>query len=297
MDHFLAKCNLCPRACGVNRMFTTGYCGGGSLPKLARAALYFGEEPCISGANGSGTVFFSGCPLRCCFCQNHEISAKNFGKEVSTRRLSDIFLELQQKGAHNINLVSPTHVVPWITDSLDLISGELKIPVVYNTGGYESPRALALAKDYVQIYLPDFKFWSGELSERYSKARDYSRYASQAIEQMLRQVGPPVFAEDGLLLRGVLIRHLVLPGCYQDSLQILDWIAQNLGKDNVLVSLLNQYVPLYQSAAYPEIDRRTTTFEYQKVVDHAANLGLNGYTQKRSSATVEYIPEFNLEGV
>ncbi len=295
----VTACGLCPRLCGADRSrphAPRGLCGGGSLPRLARAALHQWEEPCISGTRGSGTVFFSGCPLGCCFCQNREISAGNFGKEVSTARLGEIFLELQEKGAHNINLVSPTQYAPWIAEALDGVRGELHIPVVCNTGGYERVETLRLLEGYVDVYLPDLKYRSGELSGRYSGAPDYFEKASAAILEMFRQVGGARMGEDGTLQKGMVIRHLCLPGARRDSWAVLEWIAGNLPREEVLVSLMSQYTP-YRPLPYKELCRRVSTFEYNTVVDKALELGLRGFMQERSSAKEEYTPPFDLEGV
>ena len=291
------SCRLCPRECGADRTGEgRGRCGGGSLPRVARAALLQWEEPCISGSRGSGTVFFSGCPLGCCFCQNREISVGNFGREISVRRLSEIFLELRDQGAHNINLVSPTQYAPWIAEALREVRGELKIPVVWNTGGYERVEALRQMEGLVDIYLPDLKYRSGELAQRYSGAADYFERASQAILEMFRQVGEIRMGEDGILEKGVVIRHLCLPGARKDSMAVLDWIAGNLPRDGILISLMSQYTP-YRTLPHKELNRRISTFEYNTVVDHALELGLDGFMQERSSAKEEYTPPFDLEGI
>ena len=294
----MQNCRLCPRNCGVNREKALGFCKEKNVLRAARAALHDWEEPCISGTQGSGTVFFSGCTLKCCFCQNHEISQGDIGKEISIVKLTDIFLSLQEQGAHNINLVTPTQFLPWILPALKAAHPLLHIPVVYNCGGYEKPEIICLLKDYVDIYLPDFKYYDSGLSLRYSGAKDYFQAASKAIPAMIEQTGPPVFDSQGLLKKGVIIRHMVLPGCRKDSSAILNWLCHNLPKDSFLLSLLSQYTPFYKSNLYPEINRRITSYEYNKVLEEAIDLGLtNGFMQEKSSAKEEYTPPFDLEGL
>ncbi|MBT9778794.1 radical SAM protein [Clostridium sp. MCC353] len=296
------SCELCPRKCRADRTKTTGYCKSGSQAKVARAALHMWEEPCISGRNGSGTVFFSGCTLGCCFCQNYSISQEGFGKEITVNQLADIFLRLQDQGAHNINLVTASQFLPSVIKALDLVKHRLSIPVVYNTGGYERTEAIDLLNGYVDIWLPDFKYYSGELAKRYSNAPDYFETASQAVAHMIEITGSPVFdCQDPkipMMKKGVIIRHMVLPGCRADSSAILRWIAGNLPKGRYYISLLSQYTPFYHSKDHPEINRRITSYEYQKVVDLALELGLDqGFMQEKSSAKEEYTPPFNLEGI
>lgn len=293
----IASCALCPRRCGADRTAGRGFCGGGPLPRVARAALHRWEEPCLSGTAGSGTVFFSGCPLRCRFCQNHDISEGNFGRDISVSRLSAIFLELQRQGAHNINLVSPTPYAPWIAEALEGAGNALRIPVVYNSGGYENVETLKMLEGRADIYLPDLKYLDEAAAVRYSSAPGYFDVAARAILEMYRQTGPAVFDARGVLQRGLVIRHLVLPGLYRDSIGILRWIAGNLPVRDIRVSLMSQYTPMHRSALYPEINRRLTTFEYEKVVDAAGELGLQGYTQRRSAARDAYTPPFDLTGV
>ena len=243
-------CTLCPRRCGANRRTATGLCGGGGTLKAARAALHFWEEPCISGTRGSGTVFFSGCALRCCYCQNYRISAEGFGKELSTRELADVFLRLQSEGAHNLNLVTAGHWLPWVLEALALARPALHIPVVYNTGGYETPEALRALSGVVDIYLTDLKYRSTALSAEYSAAPDYFSVASAAAQQMCAQTGAPVFARDGLLSRGTIVRHLALPGCVKDSEAVLDWMASSLPRGGFLTSVMSQYTPFYRAAEH-----------------------------------------------
>ena len=298
MTDIYKECNLCPRNCNVDRSVRTGFCKSGEKLKVARAALHYWEEPCISGEDGSGTVFFSGCNLNCCFCQNYNISNDCFGKEISIERLGEIFLELQDKGANNINLVTAVQYIPSIIKALDNVKHKLNIPVVYNSGGYENVSTLEMLKDYVDIYLPDIKYFDKELSKRYSRAEDYFERASEAVLNMIDNAGELKFNNKGIMERGVIVRHMVLPSYYKDSMKILNWINDNLPKDKFLISLMSQYTPFYKACDYPEINRRLTTYEYNKVVDEALRLGLDrGYIQEKSSAKEEYTPPFDLEGV
>ena len=287
-------CILCPRLCGVDRTERVGYCGSGSLPKVARAAKHHWEEPCISGTEGSGTVFFSGCTLGCVFCQNREISRGGTGREVTVEHLADIFKRLEGQGVHNLNLVTPTHFTPQILQALEL--AKPTVPVVMNCGGYERVETLRQWEGKVQVYLPDLKYFSPELSAKYSAAPDYFAVASKAIMEMHRQQ-PQLVWEGDLLKSGLIIRHLVLPGCMKDSLQILDFLDNHLPKDSFLLSLMSQYTPTENCKQFPEINRRVTTYEYRKVADRAAELGFFGFAQDRRSAKEEYTPPFNLEGV
>lgn len=287
-------CILCPRQCGVDRAERVGYCGSGSLPKVARAAKHHWEEPCISGTEGSGTVFFSGCTLGCVFCQNREISRGGTGREVTIEHLADIFKRLEGQGVHNLNLVTPTHFTPQILQALEL--AKPTVPIVMNCGGYERVETLLQWEGKVQVYLPDLKYFSPELSAKYSAAPDYFAVASKAILEMHRQQ-PKLVWEGDLLKQGLIIRHLVLPGCMKDSLQILDFLDKNLPKDGFLLSLMSQFTPTEACRTYPEINRRVTTYEYRKVADRAAELGFSGFAQDRRSAKEEYTPPFNLEGV
>lgn len=299
----IINCHLCPRNCGVNRTKTAGYCGASSAMTAARAALHLWEEPCISGTNGSGAVFFSGCSLHCCFCQNQQISQELFGKELSSRQLADVFLNLQEQGAHNINLVTATHYLPWILPALDLVKERLHIPVVYNTSGYERLETIKALNDYVDIWLPDLKYYSSELSARYSHAADYFAIASAAIQQMIAQTGAPVLDMDAscecpIMKKGVIIRHLVLPGQKEDSIRLMEWIAAELPKDQFFLSLMSQYTPISKTQKYSELNRRVTTYEYRKVVKAALSLGLEqGFAQEKSSADEKFRPPFNLEGL
>lgn len=296
------KCDLCPRKCLVDRKKgEKGICGQTENLKVARAALHFWEEPCISGDAGSGAVFFSGCPLHCVFCQNENIANGTVGKEISVERLAEIFLELQEKGANNINLVTPGHFVPQITKALDLAKQEgLKLPIVYNTSSYETVETIKRLEGYVDIYLPDFKYMSPGLSKKYSHAPDYAEVAKTAIAEMVRQTGKAVFVngdEDNLILRGTIVRHLTLPGCMEDSMQILKYLHETYG-DMIYISIMNQFTPLSNLEKYPELNRRITDEEYETLVDYAIEIGIeNGFIQEGDTAEESFIPAFDCEGV
>ena len=295
----LESCKLCPRACGVNRLQgQRGYCGMDGRIFAARAALHMWEEPCISGDKGSGAVFFTGCTLRCCFCQNHEIAAGRSGKELSIERLSGIFLELEEKGAANINLITAGHYLPQVLDALDLAKESgLQLPVVYNCGGYETVEALKLLEGYVDVYLPDLKYLEQELAARLSKAPDYPEAAKRALREMVRQTGPCVFDPEGYIQRGTIVRHLILPGHTRNSKAVLHFLRENFG-DQIYVSLMNQYTPVRQLEQSPELNRRVTGREYEKVVNEALLLGMEQvYIQEGDTAKESFIPAFDLEGI
>lgn len=287
-------CKLCPRMCNADRAKAAGYCGMSDNIKAARAGLHHWEEPCISGTRGSGTVFFSGCVMQCEYCQNHEISAGGFGREISVNRLAEIFLELQAKGAHNINLVNPTHFVPQIIQALDIAGEELKLPIVYNTGGYERVETLKLLSGYIDIYLPDIKYYSDEAA-RLSHAPDYFDTAMAAVGEMISQTGKPVF-EGELLKKGTIVRHMVLPYLYKDSIEVIKRVGERFGGD-ILFSLMSQYTPFHKAKDDPRLNRRITTFEYQKALDAVLEAGLHGFMQEKSSAKEEYTPIFDLSGI
>ena len=290
------NCSECPRQCYADRSRTIGYCRMPDKATVSRAALHMWEEPCISGGNGSGTVFFSGCSLKCVFCQNYEISHSNFGKLISTEELYNVCLDLIKAGANNINFVNPTHYIH-VLQELNSKYPPFKVPVVYNSGGYELVDSLKLLKGYVNVYLPDMKFFSGEISSKYAGASDYFEYASQAVTEMYSQVGGPVFNDKGIIQRGLIIRHLILPGNIKDSFKILDWISANLPSD-VYISIMSQYLPCGDAFKYKEINRKLTTYEYNKVLEHMDFLGLtNGYIQELNSAESSYIPQFDLTGL
>ncbi|MBR1863393.1 MAG: radical SAM protein [Ruminococcus sp.] len=292
-EKLLRECRLCPRDCGVDRTSgQKGFCGCGSRVKIARAELHRWEEPCISGKNGSGTVFFSGCSLKCCFCQNYEISDKGKGFELSCEELAETFLRLRDMCAHNIDLVTPTPYVPQIVSALDKVRGRLDIPIVYNCGGYEEMSTLELLRDRVDVFLPDLKYYSAELSAKYSGAADYFVKASAAIKKMAELTGKPVFDENGLMKKGVIVRHLVLPNGRHDSAELIRWLSENFEKDSIMVSLMSQFTPVYHAFDHKELSRRTSTFEYEYVAGLLQKTGFDGYFQQRSSADEGYIPEF-----
>ncbi len=295
-------CRLCPRNCGVKRdAGEIGICGQTDRIKAARAALHHWEEPCISGEAGSGTVFFSGCALHCVFCQNKSIASGTAGKYITIERLSEIFLELQAKGANNINLVTPGHFVPQIRKALIRAKERgLSLPIVYNTGSYEYADTLRQMEGLVDIYLPDFKYMDAGLAKRYSRAADYSDVAKTAIAEMVRQTGEAVFEggnEDGLMKRGTIVRHLVLPGCAEDSKAVIRYLYETYG-DTVYISIMNQFTPMPYLAEYPEINRRVTEAEYEEVVDYAVSVGVEcGFIQEGETAEESFIPAFDGEGI
>ena len=292
------SCTLCPRNCQVNRAAgQTGFCGMPDTVQVARASLHMWEEPCISGTNGSGTVFFTGCNLKCVFCQNHIIAIGAKGREVTSDRLAELFLMLQDKGAHNINLVTPSHFVPGIVKALTASRKQgLCIPIVYNTSGYDSVETLAMLEGLVDIYLPDFKYVSSALSTRYSHAADYFDVACKSLAEMWRQVGEPVFDGD-MLTKGIIVRHLLLPGCTEDSKAVIRYLYETYG-DRIFISIMNQYTPLPHVASYPELDRKVTEAEYDEVVDYAIELGVEqGFIQEGDTAEESFIPEFDFRGI
>ncbi len=300
MLELLKECRLCPRECGVNRLEgQRGRCGAvGETVKVARAALHYWEEPCISGSRGSGAVFFSYCPLGCVYCQNREISRGDAGKEIAVSRLAEIFLELQGKQAHNINLVTPTHYVPQIILALrEAKEKGLSIPVVFNCGGYEKPETLKLLEGLVDVWLPDFKYVSTEHAAKYSGAADYLENAKAALSEMVRQAGKPVFDIHGIMTRGVIVRHLVLPGMSKESKKILRYLHRTYG-DRIYLSIMSQFTPLENVRDYPEIDRTVTESEYENLLDFAVNIGIeNAYIQEGGTADESFIPPFDCEGV
>lgn len=292
-------CRLCPRSCRADRSRgKTGYCGMDGTLRLARAALHMWEEPCISGTRGSGTVFFTGCGLRCIYCQNREIALGRQGKAITVERLADIFLELEQKGAANINLVTGTQYVPQILTALEGAKARgMKLPVVYNTSGYERPEILRLLEGYVDIYLPDCKYMEASLAEAFSHAPDYPEVVKRALAEMFRQVGPPKLDAKGYARKGMIVRHLILPGHTTNSRKVLEYLYRTFG-DDIMISIMNQYTPVYPQEKFPELNRRVTGREYNKVLDYAISLGIvNAYTQEGETAEESFIPEFDFEGV
>ncbi|MBQ8967953.1 radical SAM protein [Ruminococcus sp.] len=289
----LKSCTLCPRKCGADRLAgKSGFCHAGAKARIARAALHMWEEPPVSGKNGSGTVFFSGCNLQCCFCQNYEISEFCKGFELTSEELADTFLMLQDKGAHNINLVTAAPYVPVILEALDIAGDRLTIPIVYNSGGYESLETLEMLRGKVDIFLPDLKYYSPQLSAEYSGAADYFDKASRALIKMWELAGPPVFDENGMLRRGVIVRHLVLPNCRHDSAKLVGWLADSFTPQEILVSLMSQYVPMHKAMDIKALSRRTSTFEYNYICNMVSACGFDGYFQQRGSAEEKYVPEF-----
>ena len=293
----MMSCSACPRKCRAERgeYRGSGACGEGLLPRVARAELHMWEEPCVSGTVGSGTVFFSGCALRCVYCQNASISLGGYGKEISVPRLREIYSELIAQGAHNINLVNPTHFIKSVGESL---TGGFSVPVVYNTSGYESVSSLKELDGKVQVYLTDLKYALPEPATRYSKAPDYPETAKKAILEMYRQTKEYEIDGGGLIKKGVIIRHLVLPENIENTLRVIDWVSEAFSPGEVLFSLMSQYTPSGNSSNYPELQRRLTAEEYKEVSDYLEKSEIyDGYFQELSSAAEEYIPPFDLTGV
>lgn len=297
----MERCNLCPRNCDVARkQGQVGVCGvAGDGIVGARAALHMWEEPCISGERGSGTVFFSGCPLRCVYCQNYQIARAEIGKSIRVERLSEIFLELQnEKQAENINLVTPTHYTMEIIEAISIAKKQgLHIPIVYNCSGYEKVETLKKLEDIVDIYLTDFKYVDKSLAARYSKAPDYPEVAREALAEMVRQVGEPKFDEREMMTKGVIVRHLVLPNAVENAKEVVRYVYETYG-NQVFLSLMNQYTPLPQVKEYPEINRKVTEDEYDEVVDYAIEIGVEqGFIQEGETAEESFIPAFDYEGI
>lgn len=295
----LINCCMCPRNCRVNRTEgKTGFCRAGANPKVALASVHMWEEPCISGTKGSGTVFFSHCNLKCVFCQNFDISQQDFGKEVTIGELAKLFINQQSKGVHNINLVSPAQYLAQIRQALSMAKQNgLNIPVIYNTNGYESVEGIKSLEGLIDVYLPDFKYAENGLAKKYSGANDYFEKASEAVLEMYSQIGIPVFDGSGIIKKGLIIRHLVLPGQLGNSKKVLGWIDANLPKE-VYVSLMCQYTPMYKASDFPELKRKLYKKEYEEIIDYFLKIGLkNGFVQEQSSAKEKYTPKFNLKGV
>lgn len=297
--HLMEACRLCPRECDVNRLEgKKGFCGVDAKVMVARAALHMWEEPCISGTKGSGAVFFSGCGLRCCFCQNHDIAIGSRGLAVSVERLGEIFLELKEKGAANINLVTGAHYVPQIIEALKLARMQgMDLPVVYNSSGYEKLETLKLLEGYVDIYLPDLKYMEPDLAQKFSHAPDYVERAKAAIKEMVRQSGSCQFGEDGYIRRGTIVRHLILPGHTKNSRKVLRYLHETYGEE-IYISIMNQYTPVREFGEFKELNRKVTKREYEKVLDTAVEMGIqNGFIQEGETASESFIPEFDYEGV
>ena len=282
-------CNLCPRKCNALRTEHSGdgFCKAGTMPVVARVAPHFGEEPCISGTKGSGTVFFSGCTMKCVYCQNYEISDGHKGRAITAKELADCYKDLEAQGVHNINLVTADHYAPAVKESLEIYKPS--VPIVYNCSGYTSPATLALLDGLIDIYLPDFKYADDMLAVKYSSAPNYVNTASAAIKEMLFQVGVPQFDSNGMMKKGVIVRHLILPSHTKNSIEVLDLLKRSFGSQ-VLVSLMCQYVPVGRASDFPKLNRTITRREYDKVKSELFDLGLNGFTQDLSSASTDFIP-------
>lgn len=299
MLDMLKNCRLCPRNCGINRLEgSLGFCKSGKNVRVARVSLHNWEEPCISGKTGSGTIFFSDCNLRCPFCQNYQISSEGVGKEISIERLSDLFLEQQEIGAHNINLVTPTHYVPQIIKALDIAkSNGLNIPIIYNTNSYENIETIKALKGYIDVYLPDLKYFNDKYSLKYSNAPSYFHHASKAIKEMITQVREIKINSEGLIEKGVLIRHLMLPGLLFDSKKVIDYIYTTF-KDSVYISIMNQYTPMYNSSNFPEINKPLNPKHYDSIINYCLSIGVkNAFIQENGTCSKSFIPEFDLRGI
>ncbi len=297
----MTLCYICPHRCGVDRPETMsssgtfGSCGCGMKPIVARAGLHMWEEPCISGTRGSGTVFFSGCNLHCIFCQNHKISCEDFGKEITIEHLQKIYQDLIAQGAHNINLVTPTHFAQAIIESL---KEKLSVPVVYNTSGFETIDTLRKLQGKVQIYLPDFKYSDDLAAIKYSNAPDYFRITAAAIKEMYRQTGEYIIDDEGILQSGVVIRHLILPGLIDNSKHVIDWVAETFKQGQVLFSLMHQYIPCGDAAKYPEINRTVSKAEYEEIEAYLFASGIeDGFVQDGDAASCDFIPDFDGTGI
>lgn len=288
----LEKCNLCPRNCNVNRTKEVGFCMANDKLTIARADLHFFEEPCISGTKGSGTIFFTYCNLKCVFCQNYQISKEHIGKEISIERFSDICIDLQNKGALNINLVTPTHYIPLIKEGLIKAKEKgLNIPIIYNTSSYENVESLKLLEGLIDIYLPDFKYWNDDIAIKYSKAFDYKKHAITAIDEMFRQVGVAKFNMDGIMQKGVIVRHLMLPNMEEDSKKIIEYLYKTY-KNNIYLSIMNQYTPI-KKLKYQELNNTIDKNIYNDVIDYAYDLGIrNAFVQEDETQSKSFIPDF-----
>jgi len=294
----LEKCNFCPNNCNINRNKYIGKCAAGSKVKVALASLHFYEEPCISGENGSGTVFFSNCNLGCIFCQNYKISKEGFGKEIEIEDLANIFISLQNKKANNINLVSPTPYVLQIIEAIKIAKQNgLNIPIIYNSGGYENVETIKMLDGYIDVYLPDLKYAENDLGFKYSNVKNYFEHATKAILEMYKQVGIPKFNNEGLIQKGLIIRHLVLPSHIENSKKVLKWINDNIDK-NVYTSIMAQYFPTGNASRFKEINRKLTDEEYKEIEEYLYSLEIeNGYIQDLEENEEEYVPNFDLSGI
>lgn len=290
------NCNLCPRKCNIDRSITKGFCGATDKIMVANASLHMWEEPCISGENGSGTVFFCGCNLKCVYCQNRQISSNNTGKEITEQRLSEIFIELQNKSAHNINIVTGTHFADKIINALDIAKSKgLHIPIVYNTSGYESTETLKLLEPYIDIYLADFKYLDPSLAQKYSSAANYPDVVKKALDEMVKQKDL-VFDDNGMMKQGVIVRHLCLPGYEKDSKEILKHLHYSYG-DRIIISIMNQFTPIFLED-YPQINRKLSPNEYERIISYAISIGVdNAFIQEGETAEESFIPQFDNRGI
>ncbi|MGN1296942.1 MAG: radical SAM protein [Clostridia bacterium] len=292
----LERCEICPHKCNINRSEgKIGRCKATDKVKIALYSIHNFEEPCISGEKGSGTVFFSNCNLNCIYCQNYEISQLGKGKEITIERLAEIFLIQQEKGVENINLVTPTSYVPQIIKAIEIARNKgLKLPIVYNTNSYENVETLQMLEGYIDVYLPDLKYAENELGKEYSKIADYFEVATKAIREMIRQVGTPKLNENGIMLSGVMVRHLVLPNYIENSKKVLKWIVENLPKD-IYVSVMAQYFPTYKAKEYEKMNRKLTKEEWEKIENYIEELGIeNGYVQELGDHEEEYVPKWEV---
>ena len=297
MEDVLKKCTMCPHECKVDRYKAKGICKANENIKVALVSTHHFEEPPISGNKGSGTIFFSGCNLGCVYCQNYEISCNMYGKEITIERLADIMLEQQKRGVHNINLVTPTIYAYQIKEAIKLAKAKgLKLPIVYNTSGYESIETLKALEGYVDIYLPDFKYYNDELAKKYSNVKEYSKHVKQAIKEMRRQVEDK-FDENGIMMQGLIVRHMILPNLIANSKEIIKWIKENLGEDTI-ISIMAQYFPTHKANEYEEINRKINFNELKEIEDYLFELNMiNGYIQELGDHEEEYVPNFNLDNV
>lgn len=298
IDKVLQSCSMCPRHCKINRFTSKGFCKASNKIKLSKVSLHMWEEPCISGKNGSGTIFFSNCNLNCVFCQNYKISQEGYGKEISIERLSDIFLEQQARGANNINLVTPTQYAIQIIEAIKISKEKgLTLPILYNSNGYESVETIKLLKDYIDVYLPDLKYFNDKYALKYSNAENYFSIASAAINEMFKNAGPVEFDENGLIKKGIIIRHLLLPHLLFDSKKIVDYIYKTY-KDDVYISLMNQYTPMYYANRYKELSHPLKPQMYDALINYCVELGIkNAFIQESGTNSKEFVPDFDLSWV
>ena len=291
--NILGKCNLCPRNCLVNRTKENGVCGCSDKMVIARASLHMWEEPCISGETGSGTIFFSGCNLKCIFCQNYQISNEIIGSTVTIEEFSNICLNLEKQGANNINLVTPTPYVPLIIEGIKLAKQKgLKIPIVYNTSSYENVDTIKMLDGIIDIYLPDLKYFNDDYAIKYSHAKDYFKYASSSIKEMYKQVGKPIFNKDGIMTKGIIVRHMMLPGLLDDSKEIIKYLYETYG-NNIYISIMNQYTPIKKFDRFTELNNKVSDNDYNELVNYACDLGIEkAFIQEGETQSESFIPDF-----